>query len=140
MSTTWTSIITDDSSTINHDPIIDNGDDDNTGSGGTTIINAFDGIMNTNEPLFFGTGEEHSIMHNGTSGSLDFNSLNSEGLSNTDSLFNFKDGSDDLLKIHKGGAIAIKNLNETPSTVDTNAYEEGAIIMVNGVLKVKNNT
>ena len=136
MSTTWTSIINpEDSSTIDNDLI--SGGDDGAGTGGTTIVNAFDGIMSTNEPLFFGNTSDYSVSHNGESGSLEFDALNTSEMLNTDVLFNFQDGgSNDLFKVYKGGPIGLRNLDAQPSNAESEIYQDGSIVMINGILKV----
>ena len=136
MSTTWTSTITNTSDIIDNDVIGSGSTGTGSDSGSTTPVESFNGIMNTNEPLFFGTASDYSISHNSSTGSLEFDVLQSENLSNTSVLFNFADGSNDLLKIYKSGTIAIKNLTQDPSESDTNSYQDGSLIMVNGDLKI----
>ena len=124
MSTTWTSIITDDSSVIDNDLI--GGSD--TG-GGTTVNNYnFDGLMNDDEPLVFGNTNEYKIQYSSDLTGLQF--ICEENLQPTDVMFNFND----TVKIYKGGPTEFVSLDAAPE--DTSGYPEGSIINVNGQLKI----
>lgn len=137
MSTIWTSTITNSSNIVDNDTIGSTG----SSSDSTTIINAFDGIMNDNESLFFGTQQDFSIKQNSVSGSLDFDFLRTTDTANSSVLFNFADSSDSsLLKLYKGGSVAIKNLSSDPTESDSALYDDGSLIIVNGQLKILDKT
>tara|TARA_R100000808_G_C2144915_1_gene152679 strand:- start:895 stop:1290 length:396 start_codon:yes stop_codon:yes gene_type:complete len=129
MSTTWTSLISGDYSAVDNSDI----DTVSEGSSGGAPAegNYFTGIMETGQTFYFGSNNDFGITYNNESSSLEFDTFNSAGLADSTVLFNFGDGA---LKLYKGGPMSIKNLNSTPEASD---YEDGAIILVNGELKVK---
>jgi len=129
MSTTWTSIISDDLDVINNDLIGAEGNSSDAEAGNNGVY--FSGIMNTGSIFYFGSNSQYGISHDATSNSLEFDILNDSEMEDSTVLFNFGAGA---MKIYKGGPMAIKNLTSTP---DATSYDDGSIVMVNGELKIK---